>query len=330
MASCAPQPLSLYIGTYGSHYYEATFSDGSLALGRAVDAANPTFLCVGKDALYSVSGMPERPGAYSFLPDGTNSFIDCPGVSPCHITELADGSHIATAEYSSGSLSVYDTEAGRITGIAEHLTFSPASHIHQLRYIPGTSWLLATDLGDDCIHVFAHGASVPLEEIMTLRDGFAEGDGPRHMEFNPEKKMLYCICELSDNLQVFRYEFHDDMPSFRHLQTFKANPVDAGGSADIHLSPDGKFLYTSHRLANDGIAAFKVLDDGTVEPAGYFNCGAHPRNFFITPDGEYMLVACRDTHAVEVYAIDRESGALSKVSETSFGEDKPCCIIEAH
>ena len=83
--------------------------------------------------------------------------------------------------------------------------------------------------------------------------------------------------------------------------------VGAKGSADIHLSPDGKFLYASNRLQADGVAIFKVSpSDGTLTKVGYQLTGIHPRNFTITPNGKYLLVACRDTNEIQVFARDME------------------------
>ena len=89
-----------------------------------------------------------------------------------------------------------------------------------------------------------------------------------------------------------------------------ADRVDARGAADILLSPDGKFLYASLRLQNDGIAIFKVGDDGTLTDAGYQNTGKQPRNFNITPNGRFVFVACRDEDAVEIYRRNARTGLL--------------------
>ena len=77
-------------------------------------------------------------------------------------------------------------------------------------------------------------------------------------------------------------------PAFKLVQRIQADEVNAGGSADIHMHPSGQWLYTSHRLENDGISIFKVLKDGKLEKIGYANTGRHPRNFMITPDGKLL------------------------------------------
>ena len=102
---------------------------------------------------------------------------------------------------------------------------------------------------------------------------------------------------------------------------------DAGarGGADIHVSPDGKFLYASVRLKNDGIAIFKIKPDGTLEKVGYQNTGKHPRNFAITPNGKYLLVACRDDNRIEVYERNAETGLLTSTAR-AMQVSQPACI----
>ena len=124
--------------------------------------------------------------------------------------------------------------------------------------------------------------------------------GPRHLLL--EGPRLYCIGELSGDIAVYSY------PDMALLQMAKADEVNARGAADIHLSPDGTFLYASLRLQNDGVAFFKVLPDGTLEKTGYQHTGGHPRNFTVLED--WVLVACRDTDQVEIYSRDKKTGVL--------------------
>ena len=78
----------------------------------------------------------------------------------------------------------------------------------------------------------------------------------------------------------------------------------------------------------DGISVFRVASDGTLEMTSYRNTGIHPRNFRITPDGRFLLVACRDSHCIQVFGIDPDDGSLSEnpISTLDFGSDQPVCI----
>ena len=71
----------------------------------------------------------------------------------------------------------------------------------------------------------------------------------------------YLITELSGKVIAFSY----DDGCLEQIQTITADTVAARGSADIHLSPDGKYLYASNRLKEDGIAIFAVNpENGTL------------------------------------------------------------------
>ena len=110
------------------------------------------------------------------------------------------------------------------------------------------------------------------------------------------------------------------------IQTLTAYDGEGHGSADIHLSPDGRFLYTSHRLKEDGIGIFCVdPESGLVRRIGYQPTGRHPRNFAISPGGKFLLCGCRDENAIEIYAIDPDTGLLSLTGKT-ISVGAPVCV----
>ena len=148
------------------------------------------------------------------------------------------------------------------------------------------------------------------------------GSGPRHLTFSPNGHYAYLINELSGTVIAFEYKDGD----LKEIQTIAADTVNAQGSADIHISPDGKFLYASNRLKADGIAIFNIHpDNGMLAKAGYQLTGIHPRNFIITPNGKYLLVACRDSNVIQVYERDADTGLLTDVHQ-DIKVDKPVCI----
>lgn len=117
-----------------------------------------------------------------------------------------------------------------------------------------------------------------------------------------------------------------DVPSFELVQHIQADEVNAGGSADIHMHPSGKFLYTSHRLDNDGISVFAVSEDGLLEKTAYARTGRHPRNFLITPNGKLLLVTCMHDNLIQVFRI-AEDGSLSLTDAVlRFDSDQPSCL----
>ena len=105
--------------------------------------------------------------------------------------------------------------------------------------------------------------------------------GPRHFDFHPNGgKYLYVLGELSGQVILFDYNGGD----LKQKQVVAADTLGAQGSADIHVSPDGRFLYASNRLKGDGLAIFSIdPNDGTLTKLGYQLTVKHPRNFVIHP-----------------------------------------------
>ena len=255
------------------------------------------------------------------------------GADPCFV--LLHEGMMMTADYSGGSISVFPVmEDSSIGDISQQLSFvgngpvtdrQESSHIHQLRVLPGNGeWILASDLGADVIRLLhlSEGVLTYVEDIEC-----PAGSGPRHMEFSKDGSMLYCIAELSGDVLAYRISREaDEVPAFTLVQTIQADEFNAGGSADIHLHPDGIHLYTSHRLDNDGISIFAIRPDGTLEKTGYARTARHPRNFMITPDGEFLLVACRDDRVIQVFRISRDGSLTLTPSVLTFETDLPSSV----
>jgi len=348
-----PESYDYLVGTYGKHIYQYHYdcARGTADATSVLDAEDPTFLTLDneQDHFYAVGE-----GVWSFKKTDSSwtqtGFAPKGGSDACHICINPDNDLLFTAEYGGGSLSIYSLKDKVLTGIHNTLSYQSEyngngpfqgrqdkSYMHQSRILPleickelgieGT-WLLACDLGNDLIRVgqIVKDSESIFNEAFDIPCG--PGAGPRHIEFNPMTHTLYCITELSDEVIVWQILSEDGRPAFKELERHTANPTAAHGGADIHLSQDGKFLYASLRLQNDGIAAYSVKEDGTLEEAGYFNTGKHPRNFAISPDGSRVFVACKDSHSIEVYNRDSLSGALTGPESTqTFPEDDPVCIL---
>ena len=202
-------------------------------------------------------------------------------------------------------------------------------HLHCIRITPDGKYLLADDLGTDQIHKFNINPNANAdnkEKFLTkgTPEAFkvAPGSGPRHLIFNSDGKFAYLINEIGGTVIAFRYA--DGM--LDEIQTVAADTVNAQGSGDIHLSPDGKYLYASNRLKADGVAIFKVDEtNGTLTKVGYQLTGIHPRNFIITPNGKYLLVACRDTNVIQIFERDQATGLLTDIKK-DIKVDKPVCL----
>lgn len=339
MAVCigagAQDRLAMLVGTYteggsskGVYLYSFDQETAREELLDTAWAGNPSFVAFSADGrfAYSVSEYADgRAGAVSYrLGPGTVDRMNGQPLGegcgdPCNL--LITGGHLLTANYTGGSLSFLPV-APDGTLLPSGRTFTPSkpSHMHCALLSPDGEYIFATDLGGD--RIFRQSARLPETAEAAAVYAGKKGLGPRHMVFSPDGRFAYLINELGDALTVFRYRGG----TLKKIQQLEAYSGKGHGSADIHLTPDGRFLYTSHRLEGDGIALFQVdRKTGKVKKAGFQPTGKHPRNFTVTPNGKYLLCACRDSGCIEIYAIDPADGRLADTGRR-IELPKPVCI----
>lgn len=305
--------------------------------------SNPSFLTVssgdGKVYVVGEDEMETTSTANVLQVDSTAEKISklntqfTKGGAPCHIAVSPDKRFVVTANYMGANITVFPLLENGELGKGHVIAFQGCGldkerqsqpHLHYIWFTPDGKLLLANDLGKDCIHAFPihEEGSVFLDEAASFDICLEPGSGPRHACFDSQGRYAYLITELSGEVIVLSY----DGKTLHPIQTVLADTVGAHGSADIHLSPDGKYLYASNRLKADGIAIFKVDGEkGTLKKVGYQLTGSHPRNFILSPNGKYLLVACRDTDEIEVYHRDDTTGLLEDTHKR-ISMNKPVCL----
>ena len=344
LAACSsPQELRLLVGTYtegtsaeGVYLYSYDTRTAECKLLDCATSGNPSFVIASPDGTmaYSVNEFNDgRQGVSSYgLSGNTIQLLDSvvipkaelDGEDPCNL--LYTGSAIVSSNYSGGTVSAFPLdEGGRIQGPSQFKGggIGSGAHMHCAVVSPDGKYIFVTNLGNDRIHRFSlEEGGCPLgEESLAWKNEKAEKYGPRHMVFSADGRFAYLLCELSDHLVVFSYSDNTLKP----IQDILAYDGDGHGSADLHITPDGRYLYTSHRLKEDGISCFSIDSrTGKVTRKGYVPTGRHPRNFAISPDGRYLLCACRDSNVIEIYAI-RRNGSLRNTGKT-IELGAPVCV----
>ena len=349
--------LTMFVGTYteggyskGIYTYRFNQENGTFELLSSATAANPSFLTLSPDGkrLYAVSEYNDgRQGAYSFdvsedkvqlsnpvfQPTAPKDALPRAGADPCHI--VSDDKYVITANYTGGDISVFPLDAeGKLKAETQHIAFvgktpKHVAHIHCIIPTPDKKYILATDLGNDRVYRFRYNKKARKNaEVLTAQQvayEVSDRQGPRHLTFSKDGRFAYLIGELGGECVVLGYH----KGKLKEVQRLMADEGDGRGSADIHISPDGRFLYTSHRLKKDGIAIFAIdLEKGTLTKVGYQFTGIHPRNFAITPNGKFLLVACRDDNKIQVFRRDEATGKLTDTS-LNISVDKPTCVVFA-
>ena len=303
--------------------------------------SNPSYQVVSADGehVYSVGeddGLTSTVHALSFKKSkGILNLMNTQftqGGAPCYVNLSPNGKWAVTANYMGGNITVVPLEISgclndsvstfAFTGKGKDEIRQDQPHLHCVEFTPDGKYLLANDLGTDKIHVFSLTSDGQLDKENTFDVELEPGSGPRHLCFSKDGRFVYLINELSGKVNTLLY----NGKSLQLIQSIEADTIGARGSADIHLSPDGKFLYASNRLKADGIAIFSVdTQTGLLTKVGYQLTGVHPRNFIISPDGQYLLVACRDSNLIQIFERDKRTGLLVDIGK-NIETSKPVCI----
>ncbi len=341
----AQEGLRLIVGTYtdgtseGIYSYRFDEHAGTAEVLDSVKVDNPSYLTVSKDGrrIYAVSERNDTAAAVCAIAfderTGRMRLINrqpTHGEDPCYVE--ANDKMVLTANYSGGSVSVFPLDGkgallpmtqqvkGRIGGPDSERQATP--HVHCVRFAPDGKRVFATDFSADRVLQMEIGEDGKSVGRATGLVGVARDSGPRHIEYSGDGRFMYVMSELSGNVTVFDLKAKGK----KMVQEIRSDDVNARGGADIHLSPDGGFLYSSNRLKNDGIAIFKVnAETGMLTRIGYQNTAMHPRNFNITPNGRFLLCACRDSDVIQVFEVDGSTGLLRDTGQ-DIRVSKPVCV----
>lgn len=184
----------------------------------------------------------------------------------------------------------------------------------------GGQELLVACLKEDAIRRFTLGqddrlSPHPLGDLHT-----AQGAGPRHLALHPDNGDLYCLCELDCTLYRYHREADGRIGEQERLDMLPEGYQGERWGADLHLTLDGRFLYTSER-ASSLLTLFGIDGkDGALTPLGHFPTEACPRGFAIDHGGHWLIATGQQSDQVAVHRIDPESGRLTLASRHEVGK----------
>jgi len=352
--SKAQQQNYLVTGTYtsgkseGIYVYQFNSADGTAKAISQVKISNPSFVAVSPNEqfVYSVeedaaaNGKGGEITAFSFnKKTGSLIFINrqlTGGDHPCYVSVDKTGKWVAAGNYSSGSLSIFPVEANGGLGTAttiKHEGSGPnmarqaSPHVHCTFFSADNRFLFVPDLGIDKLMIYAFDENTG--KLTAAKQAFAQsepGAGPRHICFDPANKFTYLIEELSGTVVTYKYK-NGKLKRKQRISTMPAGDTSIAGSADIHVSPDGKFLYASNRAEANTIAIFSINQhNGKLSLVGHQSTlGKTPRNFNFDPSGNFLLVANQNSDNVVVFKIDKDTGLLTDTGNR-IDVGKPVCL----
>nr|WP_294858887.1 lactonase family protein [uncultured Fluviicola sp.] len=350
-----PGKTVLFVGTYtdnkpdsGIYIYEFNSSTGELTgISQGSNITNPSFLTISPNGNYiyacTDTKMPNEGSVSAFQFDsisGTLNFLNkqpSGGENPVYLTTSENNEFVINANYTAGSVSVFSTNAdGSLNPFSQLVPFSGSSinsrrqekaHIHATVFSPDFKYIFFPDLGSDKIRVFEFDPAEkqPLKVIEKLDVTAIPGSGPRHFIFHPDKPFTYCIEELSGTISAFKVE-NGKLDSIQRIFSY-SNLQEDYNSADIHISPDGLFLYTSNRLYENTLSIFSIdQTNGTLKLVAHQSTlGDNPRNFVIDPSGRFLIVANQVSNKLIVFKRNPETGLLTKTGN-EIAVKNPTCL----
>ena len=183
---------------------------------------------------------------------------------------------------------------------------------------------------------------------MCIRDSpilqLKQGTGPRHLIVSADNRFVYVLNELTGTVTTLSLDSNTGVlkeldsvsvlpPDTKLVPGMPRGAVGTPGAnqaprntdndiwaADLHLTPNGRFLYASERTTST-LGAFRV--DGTSGKLSYLGstpAEKQPRGFAIDPTGRFVVVAGEKSDTLSSYAIDPENGALKLVGRYPTGK----------
>ena len=213
---------------------------------------------------------------------------------------------------------------------APYEVFRTPPKLHAALADPSNRFVFATSCDGDAIVRYPFDAATGLLGPDPMPPVLVEGGrGPRHLQFHPNNRFLYLVNEYDASVCVFGYDMGSG--NLSEIQIVSAQPPGyvpgerrgrgiSAAAADLHFTPDGRWLYVSVR-GSLTMAAFLVDPaTGRLTSAGHFPMPKEPRGFSIDPFGRYLFAAGDASNNLISYSIDPGSGALTRIAEYPMGD----------
>jgi 6-phosphogluconolactonase len=250
------------------------------------------------------------------------------GRGNCHVQSSPDGKYVFAANYSSGHAVALPIDGSGLLEQATSVVLGEGSgpvesrqkgpHAHQVMMNPGGKFLLVPDLGTDKIMNYAFDAETgvlspnPNQAFLKMEPG----SGPRHLAFHQDKNLVYILAEMSSTVTACTFDSKSGvLEVISTVSIVEENFTGKLQAAAIRIHPNGKFVYASNRDENSNLAVFSIESDGSLKQSQIIRDIPYwPRDFNLTPDGSYLLVAGARANEIALYRVDKSTGELENLN----------------
>jgi 6-phosphogluconolactonase len=334
-------------GEIGSYVLQA---DGSLKPGPRVTAAKVVMpMAVSPDKRFLITAVRSKPyEAYTYSIDKKSGELKLLGKGPLaesypYIAIDRSGRFLLSASYGGHQVAVNpigkDGKVGAPTQV-----IPTARNAHAIITDRTNKYVYVPHLGTDQIFQFVFDQkSGKLTSNTPATVQLKQGTGPRHIIVSKDNKYAYLLNELTGTVTVLSLDAKTG--TLKELDTASALPPDTklvtgaprgavgarGGppprntdndiwASDLHLTPNGRFLYAAERTSST-LGGFKVdAASGKLTYIGSTPTEKQPRGFAIDPTGKFVIVTGEKSDTISTYAIDGDSGALTLIGKYPTGK----------
>jgi 6-phosphogluconolactonase len=344
---------NLLIGTFttsgnsdGIWVYEFNTKTGDFKYKSKVSGAeNTSYLAITNDGKHVYAVNEVRTGglsSFSFnAATGDLTFLNrvsSGGDGPCYVAVDDKNKFVFASNYGSGSLcAVPLTDDGSLSSEIQFIQQEGSSidkgrqqgpHLHSTVLSPDNLFLFTANLGTDKVNIYKFDSGNSSQPLTPAEPAFVSvkpGSGPRHFIFHPNSKYAYLIQEMGSLITVFDYK-DGKLNEIQSITMLAPDFKGRVGAADIHISPDGKFLYGSNRGDANELVIYAIEKNGKLSYAGrQSTMGRTPRNFAIDPSGNFLLVANQGSNEIIIFNRDPRTGLLTP-TEKKIQVNRPVCI----
>jgi len=336
----------MFVGSYtwkdnpGIQVYQYDRASGKSTFVRSIKASNASYMVRSPDQrfMYVLSEENQTGAVTAYSINQLTGELNVLnkqsilGDGPCYVSYHEPSKTVYTANYSSGSITVFKTNAdGSLKPASQHIVYSGSSintsrqekpHAHCAVVSPDKKYLYVSDLGTDIIHRHSILEDGSLSE-KSVDFQVEPGNGPRHIVFNGEGTHAYSINEMKGTVDVFSVLQGD----LKKIQTIVADTTQTEadhGSGAIQLSPDGDWLLVSNRVTSNQIVVFEVQENGILVKKHHIEVTKKPRFFRFENHGKFVLVAGQDGDQVQVFSFDAATGKM--YLQSTLDIPVPVCI----
>ncbi|HEY2189486.1 MAG TPA: lactonase family protein [Caldimonas sp.] len=244
--------------------------------------------------------------------------------SMCWISTDRSGRFVLSASYGSSVVAVSPIGDDGVARAAQRVV-PTEQKAHSIQATPDNRFALAACLGGGVIRQLRFdAASGRLDDNEPPTWRARPGAGPRHFAFHPHGPFTFLLNELDATLDVLAFDCErGTLSSTGAVAPLLPAGFDGGApwAADLHLTPDGRFLYASERRSST-LSSFAVdAATGALSLIARVATETEPRGFAISPDGRFLVAVGQASHRLSHYAIDASTGALAKLGDRSVGRN---------